>query len=66
MRDVRGEAIGRVVDWSDRQVPRLPADGPRLTEEELFAAYSVGVRRGARAPFPVERRLRRDSIGEER
>lgn len=56
-RIVRGEAMGRVVDWSARQEPRAE-DGPRLTEADLFAAYSVGIVRGARAPFAVTRERR--------
>lgn len=56
-RDVRGEAIDRVVDWSGRQQPR-GEDGPRLSEADLFAAYSVGIAKGARASFPVTRERR--------
>lgn len=53
VRDTRGEAVARVEDWFERQRPRHSTDGHALSEEELFAAYSVGVRHDVPAPAEI-------------
>lgn len=56
VRDTRGEAVARVEDWLERQIPKR-TEGPALTEEQLFAAYGVWGRQGIPATsFPVTRR----------